>query len=111
MAPKYFTENAYSIYPKLVQPQVAKSYKVDTPETSFQWKVYWLYNEGKKQLFHEEYGLALDSFKELSYLILKTVHPKLPADPNTNYYSTLPLLAELLDPMLRHSRDFARHPS
>lgn len=108
MKPKYFSENAYSIYPEAIQSSVTSTYKVETPETSFEWKVFSLFYQGKKHLFHEEYSLAFDSFKELSYLILTTVHPKLPANPSANYYSELPYMAELLDPMLLRSVEILR---
>ena len=108
MKPKYFSENAYSIYPEAIQSSVTSTYKVETPETSFEWKVFSLFYQGKKHLFHEEYSLAFDSFKELSYLILTTVHPKLPANPSANYYSDLPYMAELLDPMLLRSVEILR---
>ncbi|HMB63581.1 MAG TPA: hypothetical protein VKN36_10945, partial [Eudoraea sp.] len=108
MKPKYFAENAYSIYPAAMLSQVSSSYKVENPENRFEWQVFNLFHQGKKHLFHEEYGLAMDSFKELSYLILKTVHPKLPANPNTNRFSDLPLLTELLDPLLIRTAEILR---
>jgi tetratricopeptide (TPR) repeat protein len=108
MEPTYFIENAYSIYPKKIQASVAKNYKVDTPESSFEWQVFKLFHEGKTHLYHEEYNLAYDSFKELSYLILKTVHPKLPPDPNANRYTILPKFMELLTPMMARAGEILR---
>lgn len=108
MQPKYMLENTYTIYPKLVTASVVKSYQVETPESSFEWKVFSLFHQGKKHLYHEEFSLALDSFRELMHLIFNTVHPTLPPDPNANPYSVLPLLPGLLDPMLKRTAEILR---
>ena len=108
MKPQYFHENVYTIYPRPVTSSVSKNYEVETPESSFEWQMFKLFHKGKKHLYHEEFALAFDTFKDLSHLILMTVHPKLPPDPNSNYYSRVPLLLELLDPMLRRSAEILR---
>ncbi len=108
MKPKYFSENAYTIYPAALLPQISSFYTVETPETRFEWNAFQLFYQGKQHLFHEEYGLAMDSFKELSHLILKTVHPKLPVNPNLNRFSDLPRLIELLDPMLARTAEILK---
>jgi hypothetical protein len=108
MKPTYFNENAYSIYPKFVKPTVSKKYEIETPETQFEWQVFTLFHQAKKQLYREEYGLAFDSFHEVSHLILKTVHPKLPSNPYDNYYQKVPMMMELVEPMMKRSAEILR---
>lgn len=81
MEPQYMLENRYS-YIGVWKPPVNVDYQAESPETEFEQRVQGLFNEGQIHLQHEEYILALDKFKELMGLILKTVHPKMPIDPN-----------------------------
>ena len=108
MKPTYFIENVYSIYPNYVRPSVTPTYKVERPVEAFERRVNRLFYKGKKHLYHEEYALAFNSFKELSHLILSTVHPTLPPNPSTNYYFNAPLSLDLLDPMMKRTAEILR---
>lgn len=81
MEPKYMRENRYSYLTTAWRQPLTADYQAETPETAFERKVQQSFLEGQRYLHQEEYGLALDTFRELQALILKTVHPKLPINP------------------------------
>ena len=108
MKPAYFIENAYSIYPGRAGSNVSVNYEVESAEGQFELQVLQLFHKGKKHLYHEEFSLAMDCFKEVSNLILKTVHPTLPPHPNANYWAVAPQFKELLNPMLERAGEIIR---
>jgi Tc toxin complex TcA C-terminal TcB-binding domain len=81
MEPKYMRENRYSYLTTAWRQPLTVDYQAETPETTFERKVQQSFLEGQRYLHQEEFGLALDTFRELQALILKTVHPKLPINP------------------------------
>jgi hypothetical protein len=74
-------ENKYS-YLGRWHPPSNIDYEVEAPETAFERSVHNLLIEGQTHLQHEEFMLALQSFRELQALILKTAHPRMPVDPH-----------------------------
>ncbi|MEG4963719.1 MULTISPECIES: Tc toxin subunit A-related protein [unclassified Microcoleus] len=81
MEPKYMRENRYSYLTTAWRQPLTVDYQAETPETIFERKVQQSFLEGHKYLHQEEFGLALDVFREVQALILKTVHPQLPINP------------------------------
>jgi hypothetical protein len=75
-------ENRYSYHVYKWRPSRNVDYEAETPETSFEWHAHSLFVEGQTYLHREEYLLAYNKFRDLQALILKTVHPKMPVDPN-----------------------------
>jgi hypothetical protein len=94
MEPVYMAENRYSYLLRWRQPASA-DYESEVPETQFERTVQTLFSEGQRHLVNEEYYLALNKFREVVALILKTVHPKMPVDP-----SSIPSLTFPFDPGL-----------
>jgi hypothetical protein len=81
MEPVYMVENRYTYHVASWRPAAATEYQVNTPETAFERQVQELYIKGQAHLQHEEYLLALNSFRELMALILRTANPQMPVDP------------------------------
>jgi hypothetical protein len=97
MEPKYMNENRYSYHVASWRPPANVDYESQTPESDFERRVQNLFLEGQQRLHQEEFGLALDAFRELQALILKTVHPKMPIDPNQIGPFTFPFDASMID--------------
>ena len=62
-----------------------------------------LFLEGQQRLRQEEFVLALNAFRELLALILKTASPKMPFDPNQIGTVTFPLDTAVLDVLVAKS--------
>jgi hypothetical protein len=90
-------ENRYSYLVGSYRPPQSRDYEVESPEGSFELTVQSLYIAGQGQLHHGEYNLALHAFQELQALILRTVHPQMPVDPNWLRYFNFPFDAPVLD--------------
>lgn len=97
MEPKYMNENRYSYLVACWRRPTNVDYEAESPETDFERRVQNLFLEGQQRLRQEEFGLALDAFRELQALILKTVNPKMPIDPNQIGPFTLPFDPLLVD--------------
>lgn len=82
MEPIYMMENRYSYLVYQWRPSQNVDYESETPETTFEWHAHNLFIQGQTYLHREEYLLAYNKFRDLQSLILKTVHPKMPVDPN-----------------------------
>lgn len=82
MPPPYMMENRYSYLVYNWRPSQNVDYEAETPESTFEWHVHNLFVQGQNYLHREEYLLAYNTFRDLQSLILKTVHPKMPIDPN-----------------------------
>ena len=82
MEPVYMIENRYTYLARRPRAPLTTDYETSTPETVFERQVQQLYLEGQEHLQHEEFTLALDRFRELMALILRTAHPQMPVDPS-----------------------------
>ena len=82
MEPFYMRENRYSYLVYKWRPSQNVDYETETPETTFERHVHTLFTQGQTYLHREEYLLAYNTFRDLQSLILKTVHPQMPVDPN-----------------------------
>ncbi|WP_345801295.1 hypothetical protein AAIB33_17840 [Microbacterium sp. AZCO] len=97
MEPTYVSELRYThLVGTYQQVKSLAVYQADTPETVFERTVSSLFLQGQEQLHREEYALALRSFRELQALILNTVNPQLPVDPNTVWWK-FPFDVSLID--------------
>lgn len=105
--PSYMAENRYSFIGRW-RPPVATEYEVDSPETQFERQVQSLFGEGQQYLQREEYGLALHKFRDLMGLILKTVHPKMPVDPNAIPDFVFPKHLALIDTLAAKAVDILK---
>jgi hypothetical protein len=84
MEPTYISELRYThLVGTYQQVKSMAVYQTDTSETVFEGTVSSLFLQGQEQLHRQEFALALRSFRELQALILNTVNPQLPIDPNT----------------------------
>ena len=97
MEPRYMNEIRYSYLVGSYRRPFTDNYEAQSPETSFEYTVQSLFLEGQSHLHHEEYNLALGSFRELMALILRTVHPRMPLDPNSHPIFDFPMDPSILD--------------
>jgi hypothetical protein len=81
-APSYMAERRYSYHIAPFNQPATAVYGIETTEQAFEQDVYDMFLAGQEHLHNEEYALALDAFEELQLLILNTVHPTMPVDPN-----------------------------
>lgn len=105
--PIYMAENRYSFVGRW-RPPVSTEYETETPETQFERRVQSLFSEGQSYLQREEYNLALDKFRDLMGLILRTVHPKMPVDPSSLPLFTFPKQAALIDTFASKAADILK---
>jgi len=82
MEPIYMMENRYSYLVNKWRPSQNTDFESESPETAFELHAHNLFIQGQTYLHREEYLLAYNAFRDLQSLILKTVHPKMPVDPN-----------------------------
>ena len=97
MEPLYMIENRYTYIAGIKRAPLTTDYEASSPETAFERQIQLLYLDGHAHLQHEEYGLALDRFRELMALILRTAHPQMPVDPNRIGRLKFPFDAALVD--------------
>jgi len=90
-------ENRYSYLVGFWKPSVNADYEAESPETEFEWRVQTLFMEGQTYLHREEYLLALQAFRELTALILRTANPQMPVDPNQIPWIAFPMDVTLVD--------------
>jgi tetratricopeptide (TPR) repeat protein len=100
MEPVYFKENRYTYLVGSWRRPASSSYVVADPEGAFEQKLQELFLEGQAHLHHEEYTLALQAFQEALALILRTVHPTMPVDPNQLGPFHFPVDVTFLDPLV-----------
>jgi hypothetical protein len=105
MEPAYMNENRYSHLTGIYRPPASAVYVPETPEGAFQQHVQQQYLQGQANLQREEYGLALQAFQEAMALILRTVHPAMPVDPNQIRRFRFPADASLLDTLTAKAAD------
>jgi len=105
--PIYMAENRYS-YVGRWRPSLSSEYEADSPETQFEFRVQSLFGQGQAYLQKEEYNLALDKFRDLMGLILRTAHPKMPVDPNSLPIFTFPKQATLIDTFASKAADILK---
>src|SRR5215470_6792651 len=96
-APQYFTEKRYSYHIYNWQEPFFSDYQTADPQTAFEKNVQKLYAQGYDYLRQEEFGLALNSFRQLQNLILTTVHPTLPIDSYRRPQFQFPVDATMVD--------------
>lgn len=97
MEPVYMKENRYSYLAGSWRPPAMIDYEAESPETEFEWQVHQLFMEGQAHLHHEEFVMALNAFREVMALILHTVNPKMPFDPNQLPWVVFPIDSLLID--------------
>lgn len=97
MEPTYMNENRYSYLVGYWNPPYYFDYEVESPESSFEWDVFSHFMTGQKHLRQEEYVLALNSFRELMALILRTANPQMPFDPYLLQRFVFPMDLALVD--------------
>jgi hypothetical protein len=97
--PVYLLENRYSYLTYNWQASQNVDYEAETPETTFEWHAHNLLMQGQTYLHREEYQLAYNTFKDLQALILKTVHPQMPVDPNQVPGFTFPKDLTMIEPL------------
>jgi hypothetical protein len=94
--PKYQLENKYSYMVGTFRRASTSVYEEASQESSFEDKVQSLFMEAQQHLQNREYNLALSAFRELMSLILLTVHPQIPVDPN-QFHLDFPIDLALVD--------------
>lgn len=109
MEPTYMNENRYSYLVGSWNPPSNIDYQVENPENEFERRVQYLFLEGQAHLRHEEFGLALQTFRELMNLILYTVDPKMPIDPNIMPWIVFPLDVSLVDTLAAKSVEILKN--
>src|SRR5690349_14757832 len=100
MEPVYMNENRYTYLVGSWRPAANSAYVAEDPEGAFERHLQELFLEGQAHLQHEEYTLALAAFQEAMALILRTVAPTMPVDPNQLGWFQFPLDVKLLDPLI-----------
>jgi len=106
--PVYMNENRYSYMVGSYKPASSGNYLAESPETGFERLVHSMYMEGQLCLHHEEYLLALNTFRELMALILHTANPQMPVDPNAIGPLIFPLDVALIDVFARKAAEILR---
>jgi hypothetical protein len=101
-------ENRYSHLVGIYRPPASVVYVPETPEGAFQQHMQQQFLEGQANLQREEYALALQAFQEAMALILRTVHPAMPVDPNQIGRIRFPAELSLLDALTAKSADMLR---
>jgi hypothetical protein len=112
MRPPYFNENAFSIYfDNRSSDSLSSKYEVETPETKFERELFELFQKGKEYLFKERPSLALNVFKELSLLFLRTIYPSLQSSPDINPFLRIPSDHRLFDLLMAKAGELLKmHP-
>jgi hypothetical protein len=108
MEPLYMMENRYSYLVYNWRPSQNMDYEAETPETTFEWHVHNLFIQGQNYLHREEYLLAYNTFRDLQSLILKTVHPKMPVDPNQSPSYVFPKDMTMIDALTSKVADILK---
>src|SRR5215207_520232 len=105
MEPIYMNEDRYSYLVASWRPPAIVDYEVETPETTFERRVQDLFMEGQNHLHHEEFILALQAFRELMALILRTANPRMLVDPNQFPGLLFPLDVNLVDTLAQKTAE------
>lgn len=108
MEPSYMVENRYSYLVYNWRPSRNVDYEAETPETTFEWHLHNLFIQGQNYLHREEYSLAYNTFRDLQSLILKTVHPKMPVDPNQFPGYVFPKDISMIDALTSKAADILK---
>jgi hypothetical protein len=108
MEPVYINENRYSYLVGSWQRPSSEVYVAETPEGALQQYAQELFMKGQAHLQHEEYTLALQTFQETMALILRTVHPTMPIDPNQLSRFRFPFDLTLVDSLVNKTVDMLR---
>jgi len=108
MEPTYMNENRYSYLVGSWRRTANSVYEVRSPEGAFEQNLQELFLTGQTHLQHEEYLLALQTFQDAMALILRTVHPVMPVDPNLIGRFALPLDSSLVDVFVNKTADILR---
>ncbi len=103
MEPVYMNENRYAYMVGSWRPAANTLYVAEDPAGEFEQHLQELFLEGQAHLHHEEYTLALSAFEEAMALILHTVAPTMPVDPNQTPGFKFPTNPELLDLLIAKS--------
>ncbi|TMQ06071.1 MAG: hypothetical protein E6J91_38890 [Deltaproteobacteria bacterium] len=93
------------------RPPANMVYVVNDPVGEFERHVQSLFLEGQQHMRTEEYTLALSAFEEASALILRTVHPAMPVDPNQLAGFVFPRDPVLLDALVGKAADIIARSS
>jgi hypothetical protein len=83
MEPKYLSEIRYSYLVGSFRRARSASYIVRNPQGAFEQHLQDLFLEGQKHLRQEEFTIAVHAFEEAMGIVLHTMHPTMPVDPNT----------------------------
>jgi tetratricopeptide (TPR) repeat protein len=102
-------ENRYTYLARRPRAPLTTDYETSTPETVFERQVQQLYLEGQEHLQHEEFTLALDRFRELMALILRTAHPQMPVDPSRLFGVKFPMDVALVDALASRAAEMLKH--
>lgn len=108
MEPLYMDENRYTYLIGAWRRPVSNNYIARTPQGDFELHLQTLFLEGQAHLQHEEFTLALDAFQEAMTLILHTVHPTMPVDPNLLGKIRLPRMVEMVEPLIAKTAEMLR---
>jgi hypothetical protein len=98
--PLYMNENRYTHLVGSWKRPASSVYIIESPEGAFEDHLQDLFLTGQTHLQHEEYTLALHSFQEATALLLRTVHPTVPLDPNLFGKYRFPLDPSMLDSLV-----------
>ena len=108
MEPQYFVENRYSHLAAMWREPINVDYKSDTPTGQFERRVQSMFFEGQRHLHHEEFALALDTFREMMALILRTADPKMPPDPHRIPGFVFPKDLTIVSPLITRAAKILR---
>jgi hypothetical protein len=108
MEPIYMNENRYSYLVGSWRRPSNVIYVAETPEGAGQQYVQELFIKGQAHLQHEEYTLAFQTFQEAMAVILRTVHPTMPIDPNQLSRFRFPSDLTLVDTLVNKTADMLR---
>ena len=108
MEPHYMAENRYSWHIGSWRRPASNNYVAKTPEGEFEAHLQDLFLEGQAHLQHEEYTLGLQAFQEAMSLILHTVHPTMPVDPNLLGSHYFPLDSGMVTAVVAKTADILR---
>jgi Tc toxin complex TcA C-terminal TcB-binding domain len=107
MEPQYMVENKYTYLVGPIRAAASSIFVNPSPEATFENTVQSLFSDAQQHLQDHEYNLALDAFRELMALILRTTDPRIPVDPNRAHF-TFPMDIALVDTFISKSVDILK---
>lgn len=104
-------ENRYSYLVGSFSKPTNTNYVAQNPQTDFEMYVQDLIVKGQTALQQEEYTIAIQSFTEARAVILRTVHPSMPVDPNLLRYFAFPTDVSLVDTLINKAAEMLQNTS